>query len=184
MLAMAQRLPWQSDPTYDGRMYCRAFPVAVALAGLPSFALAQPAPPAGTISADVPRTQFIATMDAEFRRQDLNGDGRITRAEVEQIERNALLASEQARNRALFAQLDADRNGTLSSQEFARLVSQPSLPDVAPTMARFDGNRDQVITLVEYRAATLANFDRLDADHDGVVTAAEMRAGGVAPVAR
>jgi hypothetical protein len=46
-------------------------------------------------------------------------------------------------------------------------------------MQRFDPNRDQAITLIEYRAATLANFDALDADHDGVVTQAEMRAGNV-----
>jgi Ca2+-binding EF-hand superfamily protein len=48
-------------------------------------------------------------------------------------------------------------------------------------IARFDGNHDGSISLVEYRAGTLANFDRLDADKDGVVTAAEMRTGGIAP---
>jgi hypothetical protein len=43
-------------------------------------------------------------------------------------------------------------------------------------MTRFDGNRDQVITMVEYRAATLANVDRLDTDKDGVRTGAEINA--------
>ena len=33
-----------------------------------------------------------------------------------------------------------------------------------------DGNRDQQVSLVEHRTATLANFDRLDTDRNGVVT--------------
>ena len=45
--------------------------------------------------------------------------------------------------------------------------------DVGPLMGRFDPNRDQTVTLIEWRAATLANFDKLDVDHDGVVTPAE-----------
>ena len=48
-------------------------------------------------------------------------------------------------------------------------------------LSREDSNRDQQISLVEDRVATLANFDRLDADKDGVVTSAEMKAGGITP---
>ena len=47
-----------------------------------------------------------------------------------------------------------------------------------PMLAREDSNRDSQVSLVEHRAATLANFDRLDTDKDGMVTAAEMKAGG------
>jgi Ca2+-binding EF-hand superfamily protein len=46
-------------------------------------------------------------------------------------------------------------------------------------LQRFDSNHDGVISLVEYRAGTLANFDKLDTDKDGVVTPAEMKAGGL-----
>ena len=46
-------------------------------------------------------------------------------------------------------------------------------------MNRLDLNRDQKITLIENRTATLANFDKLDTDKDGVVSVAEMRAGGI-----
>ena len=123
-------------------------------------------------------------MDAQFRAQDPNGDGKLTRAEIEASERAKVLAAAQATNRAIFAQLDADHNGVLYPNEFAGLVQNPPLPDVAPIMTRLDSNRDQVVTLVEYRAATLANFDRLDTDHDGVVTAAEMRAGGIVATGR
>ena len=168
--------------------------MAAALAGGPlaaqgtraprSPASAAPAPAPVATAPDLSRAAFIATMDAQFRAQDPNNDGKLTRAEIEGSERAKTLATAQATNRQLFAQLDLDRNGVLYPQEFAGLVQQPPLPDVAPVMTRLDGNRDQVVTLVEYRAATLANFDRLDTDHDGIVTGAEMRAGGLAPTGR
>jgi Ca2+-binding EF-hand superfamily protein len=166
--------------------FARAAIIALGIIAAPLLAQPRPAaaPAAAPASADVARASFIATMDAQFRSQDPNADGKLTRAEVEANERGKLLAEAQAQNRNLFAQLDADRNGAISGQEFARLVQAPALPDVSATMTRLDSNRDQVVTLVEYRAATLANFDRLDTDHDGVVTALEMRAGGVAPAGR
>jgi len=81
----------------------------------------------------------------------------------------------------LFAALDTDRNGVLSPAEFLRFPSNEQAPNGAPIIARFDSNRDNKVSLIEYRAGTLANFDRLDADKDGIVTAAEMKAGGLAP---
>ena len=168
--------------------------MAAALAGGPlaaqrtraprSPAPAEPAPAPVASAPDLSRAAFIVTMDAQFRAQDPNTDSKLTRAEIEGSERAKTLATAQTTNRQLFAQLDLDRNGVLYPQEFAGLVQQPPLPDVAPIMTRLDGNRDQVVTLVEYRAATLANFDRLDTDHDGIVTGAEMRAGRLAPTGR
>jgi len=159
--------------------------VASAWASLATIPLAVPAAAAPSApSSDLPRATFIATMDAQFRTLDPNNDGKLTRAEIEVSERAKTLATAQTQNRAVFAQLDADHNGALSPAEFVGLIQQPPLPDVTPIMTRLDANRDQVVTLVEYRAATLANFDRLDTDHDGIVTAAEMRAGGIAPAGR
>lgn len=129
-----------------------------------------------TSSGDVPRSTFIQSMDAEFRKRDLDGDGKITRAEVEQAERNEAISKAQAQNRALFASIDSDRNGLLSPGEFATLVRNIPTPDVSEQMRRFDSNRDQVISLVEYRTATLLNFDGLDTDKDGVVTERELAA--------
>jgi Ca2+-binding EF-hand superfamily protein len=164
------------------------FLIANAAAALAAQSLAaqgtRPAAPPAQTAPDLSRAQFIATMDAQFRAQDPNNDGKLTRAEIEASERAKTLAAAQAQNRAIFAQLDLDHNGALSPAEFAGLVQNPPLPDVAPIMNRLDANRDQVVTLVEYRAATLANFDRLDTDHDGIVTGAEMRAGGIAPTGR
>ncbi len=83
----------------------------------------------------------------------------------------------QARQRAIFATLDGDRNGQLSFAEFSRVPVNPppTNPDV---LMRFDTNKDGKVSLIEHRTVTLANFDRMDTDKDGVVSAAEMKAGG------
>jgi Ca2+-binding EF-hand superfamily protein len=128
----------------------------------------------------IPRTQFIADMDTQFRKMDADKNGLLSRVEIEQFQKLTAIAEAQARNRALFAQLDADRNGQLSPAEFSK-VTAPSPPaNATPMLSREDGNRDGQISLVEHRTATLANFDRLDADKDGIVTPAEMKAGGIA----
>lgn len=137
---------------------------------------AAPPPPPPGASTDLTRAQFISAMDAEFRKRDADGDGKVTRAELEAWERAQALATAQAQNRALFQKLDTNRDGVLSPGEFAALVQSPANIDVSPLMNRFDQNRDQVVTLIEWRAGTLANFDKLDTDHDGVVTAAEAAA--------
>ncbi|MCX7864678.1 MAG: EF-hand domain-containing protein, partial [Novosphingobium sp.] len=82
-------------------------------------------------------------------------------------------------NAQVFQRLDADRNGALTLEEFSKLVAVPPAPDVTSILDQPDRNRDQKVTIVEYRAATLANFDRLDTDLDGIVTDAEMKAGNV-----
>lgn len=132
-------------------------------------------------STDLSRALFITTMDGEFRRRDADGNGVISRAEMERFETAAAFAAAQVQNRNLFLRLDADRNGVIAPGEFAALVSAPATADVTVQMTRLDPNRDQQVTLIEYRAATLAGFDRLDKDLDGVVTAAEMRAGNLQP---
>lgn len=134
--------------------------------------------PASSIP-DLSRASYIQQMDGEFRQRDLNGDGKVSRAELERFERNVALTQAQANNQALFLQLDSDHNGVLTPAEFAGLVKDPGFVDVSSLMQRFDGNRDQIVTLVEFRIATLANFDQLDADKDGVVTDAEMRAANL-----
>lgn len=141
---------------------------------------AQSAPvarPAGTVLA---RTTFIQLMDADFKQRDFDNDGKATRAEVEQFEKqNSVIKAQQA-NRELFLRLDTDKNGLLSSAEFAGLIPPTSFPDVSDIMKRFDSNRDQIITLVEYRAATLSNFDQRDIDKDGVLSGSELQTGSVA----
>jgi len=123
---------------------------------------------------DLSRADFIQLMDAEFRKRDLDGNGKATRAEVEEHTKRATTATAQEQNRMLFQRLDTDGNGAVNPAEFTLLVSPPKFIDVSPEMIRFDSNRDQIITLVEYRTATLVNFDRLDLDKDGILAAVEL----------
>jgi Ca2+-binding EF-hand superfamily protein len=140
----------------------------------------QSAAPAPRQAGDVPiaRSVFLTRMDSEFRKMDADRNGTVTRAEIEAFESAVSVLKARAKNRQLFARLDADGNGQLSAAEFSRLAS-PGRVDAAPVMSRMDLNRDQSISLVEYRTATLANFDRMDADKDGIVTPAEMKARGI-----
>jgi Ca2+-binding EF-hand superfamily protein len=141
---------------------------SVALAGA-AYAQAQP----------IPRAQFIADMDSQFRKMDADKNGQLTRTEIEQFQKLTAIAEAQARNRALFAQLDADKNGQLSQAEFGRVNAPVPTANAQPMIARMDGNRDSQINLIEHRTATLVNFDRLDVDKDGIVTPTEMKAGGI-----
>ncbi|MDG2003111.1 MAG: hypothetical protein P8J20_07255 [Novosphingobium sp.] len=144
-------------------------------------ALAQPAAGAAQAPAsdDLTRVDFIAAMDGEFRSRDADNNGYFTRVELVKFERGLAQATALNQNRQLFMQLDTDKNGVVSPNEFAVLVSEPPLPDVMPQMKRFDQNSDRKVTIVEHRAATLANFDKLDTDFNGIVTGAEMKAGKV-----
>ena len=135
-----------------------------------------------TNKADQPlsRAEFIQQMDAEFRRFDGNGNGTVLPAEIAAAQRKTAETEALRQNQAIFASLDKNRDGTLSAAEFAGLVNPAAIAvDPAPLMTQLDTDRDGVVTLVEYRIATQANFDRIDTDRDGVVTVAEMRAARI-----
>jgi hypothetical protein len=128
-------------------------------------------------STTLARTTFIQLMDEDFKKRDFDGNGKATRAEIEQFEKQTAVIKAQQSNRVLFLQLDTDRNGNVTPAEFTALIPAAGLPDVSDVMKRFDSNRDQIITLVEYRAATLSNFDQRDADKDGVLSSRELQPG-------
>jgi hypothetical protein len=142
-------------------------------------AKAAPAPKP-TPAVPVPRTEFIQTMDREFGKMDADKNKIVTKAEIEQFQRAAGLLQARETARALFARMDADKNGQLSIAEFERMVIVPAPPNPAPILAQGDLNKDGQITLVEYRTAKLANFDRMDTDKDGIVSVAEIKAAGLA----
>lgn len=156
-----------------------SFTLLAALAALASQAQAAPPPPPSPAAVPIPRADFIATMDAEFRKLDGDRNGTATRAELEASLKATAAAQHQARLAAMFARLDSDRNGQLTPAEFARFPAPAAAVNVAPLLAQSDLNKDQSITLVEYRTAKLANFDRLDTDKDGIASVAEMRAAGI-----
>lgn len=137
------------------------------------------APPKAPAAVPVPRTEFIHTMDVEFGKMDADRNQIVTRAEIEQAQRAAGLFKAREAARLLFNRMDSDKNGQLSLAEFERMAITPAAPDPAPILAQHDLNKDGKITLVEYRTAKLANFDRMDADKDGIVSVAEMKAAGL-----
>lgn len=139
----------------------------------------KPAAAQVTAAAPVPRTTFIQTMDNEFGSMDADKDKIVTKAEIEQFQRAVNLLQAREKARALFGKMDADKNGQLSITEFERMATTPPPPNAAPVLGQADLNKDGKITLVEYRTAKLAKFDRMDADKDGVVSVAEMKAAGL-----
>lgn len=134
---------------------------------------------APTARASVPRTDYIATMDSEFRKMDGDKNGQVTRAEVETFDRGAALGQARARAQAKFAELDVDRNGQISPVEFGKMITGTPAVDGRPLIGKLDTNKDGRISLIEHRAGKLYHFDRIDLDKDGIVSAAEMRAAGV-----
>jgi hypothetical protein len=92
---------------------------------------------------------------------DSNGDGAVTRAEVD------------AARAAEFARLDADRDGALTRDEMRaghhRGRGQGPEDGRGP-----DANNDGSVTREEFLARPNAMFDSLDANDDGVLSTAEM----------
>ena len=154
-----------------------AAPLMLALAT--AAAAQDTAPPA---PEPLTRQTFIAQMDAEFKRLDGDGNGMVVAEEIVASQQQDARAEAIRQNQQVFAQLDQDGNGMLSPQEFAALANPSAIPvDATPLMTQFDTDRDGIITLVEYRISTQANFDRVDSDRDGVITDMEMRAAGIQP---
>ena len=152
--------------------------VAAILVAISTAATAQQAQQTG--APPITRADFIAQMDAEFHRLDRDNSGVIMPEEIVATQREAARAEALRQNQAVFAGLDKDRNGVLSPQEFAALANPDAISVSAdPLMKQFDTDKDGAITLVEYRIATQANFDRIDSDRDGVVTPVEMQAAGL-----
>lgn len=163
------------------RYVAHAFITAIMVASA-GAAIAQGKPKAASATgpAPIPRSSFIANMDAQFRAIDADKDGSLTASEIEKSQAATTDLRNAAKAQLLFTQLDGDKNGQLSPAEFARIPLPGTKPDAKPMLSRLDTNKDGKVTVVEYRGGTLVNFDRLDADKDGIVSAGEMKAGGIA----
>lgn len=127
----------------------------------------------------VPRAAYLETMDSEFKKMDADRNGILTKTEIELFQRATAMQQARSRHDAIFNELDSDRNGQLSKAEFARALTAAPIANPSPLLGHADFNRDQTVTLVEYRTAKLGIFDRMDADKDGVMSVAELRAAGI-----
>lgn len=134
---------------------------AIAMAATGVIATAQGTPEA---PADAPRGPAAMLLE----RFDADGDGQVTRAEVE---------AEQA---ARFARADTDGDGALSAEELAAAEEARRMDRQAARVARmidrFDTDGDGLLSPGEMTADAPRGdmFDRLDSDGDGTITQAEL----------
>ena len=148
-------------------------------------AMASPALPQENASAaakgpqPVSRAVYMSRIDNGFSSMDTNKDGFTDRAEIEAAESRLAnnRKSQQLKQReAAFRQLDKDKNGSLSLQEFnAAVAAKEAKPNATPRIARLDSNKDGKISMAENRAPAAAQFDRLDTNKDGVLSVEEQR---------
>lgn len=135
------------------KVFCRLGALALAVSPMGvGIASAQPSPEA---------LGKIAEMMTEA---DLNGDGKTTRAELNQ-------------HRAqIFGKLDRNTDGTIDKQDspkipLAKRKFQPAFEQVTKI---FDANEDGRVTLDEWNRTDPDIFAMLDGNEDGAVTRAEL----------
>ncbi len=154
------------------KKHLMAASAATLVAGVPASAQ-QPAKPIG-------RADYVKQVDAHFGSMDTNHDGVVTKAELTaELQREVQLAQAriQAQLTERFKQLDTNKDGKLSLQEFMAIAG-PIRPTETPDqmLARLDTNHDGKISTEEFRVPELAKFTKVDTNHDGVVTPDEIKA--------
>lgn len=145
---------------------------------------ASPAVPQGGTAAPkgpqpVSRAVYMSRIDGGFSSIDTNKDGFTDRAEIEAAESRLInnRRSQQLKQReAAFRQLDKDKNGSLSLQEFnAAIAAQGAKPSATPRLTRLDTNKDGKISMAENRTPAAARFDRIDTNKDGILSVEEQK---------
>ena len=100
-----------------------------------------------------------------MERFDVDKDGKITRAEFDQI------------RTTLFGNADADNNQSVSLEEFATVWQDMNDERIVRGFQRYDTNGDLSITLEEYTAGNVDFVKNHDRNGDGVVTKADSKRG-------
>lgn len=100
-----------------------------------------------------------------MERYDTNGDGKITRAEFDDI------------RTTLFGNADADGSTSVSLEEFATVWQDMNQERIVRGFQRYDTNGDLTITSEEYTEGNIDFVKKHDRNGDGVVTKADRRHG-------
>jgi len=101
-----------------------------------------------------------------FDRLDADGDGRITRAEMEE------------RRSRHFERMDADGDGRITVAELEASVRQRAARRAQKMMRHMDADGDGAVTPGELGRKHGGMFDKADKDNDGAISAAEWKAAG------
>ncbi|MGC6330485.1 EF-hand domain-containing protein [Rhizorhabdus sp. FW153] len=136
-----------------------------------------------------------------FKRLDTNGDGFVTKAEMDASRakmREAFAERRDERRGEKFAKLDKDGSGSVSKDEF--LAPPPPPPPGEGDgprgrhkgmkrhhggmmmggggfwFDRADANKDGKVSLAEAQSSALAMFDKVDSNRDGTISPDEQRA--------
>lgn len=121
-----------------------------------------------TVSAQQaqPGPEALAKIAEMMTEADLDGDGRTTRAELNQ-------------HRAqMFAKLDRNTDGVIDNRDSPKipLAKRKFQPAFERVKSIFDRNNDGRVTLDEWNRSDPDIFAMLDRDEDGAVTRAEIAA--------
>ncbi|MDE1915516.1 MAG: EF-hand domain-containing protein [Sphingomonadales bacterium] len=93
-------------------------------------------------------------------RADLDGDGKVTKAEYA---------------KAQFDRLDRNKDGVIDDKDFAEMPPQMA-ERIKDRVMRADANGDGKVTPEELGASVNMMFDRFDTNHDGAITREEAQA--------
>jgi len=127
--------------------------------GASGAASAPPAPPPGPGMMGPP-PPFAAEMAREL---DLDGDGRVTRAELEKA------GQQRARG------IDVDGDGVISVEEIIAFQDRERRRHEETMLASLDSNGDGRVTIEEFVSGGSWRLARLDRNGDGVIDGGELR---------
>ncbi|MCW5773695.1 MAG: EF-hand domain-containing protein [Rhodospirillaceae bacterium] len=110
------------------------------------------------------RQFLVRRVEVEFKAFDANGDGKLTKAEVDAARGKPMLL--------LIA--DANHDGVVTKEELAKAFAGRGATARDRMFARLDADKDGKISAAEYQASGEQRFARLDRNKDGVITADEI----------